>query len=369
MPNPKLTTCLFVVAVLLACAVGPAAHGQEALKNRWEITPESERALQMGLEYLARSQGDKGNWNNEDLGLVSLGMLAFLADGHAPGHGKYGPAVKKSLDYIMANAKPSGLLNIPGHQEMYNHGLTTFVLGQAYGMTDDRRVGPALDRALKLIAKCQGPSGGWDYTAAPGEHDLSLCVMQAKALRSAVDSGFEVPPAVIEAAIGHVRGKFASEGWDGQGGEEEQKKHPGRFTYAGNIGGGSVAMAAAGVVCLQELGQYDDWRIAKSIDFIEASLKDITDKPGNNLPFDAYTMYYVAQSLYQVGGEPWKRSYPKLRDRVVISQTHTAAQNGSWGGDLFTTSVCCFVVAIPNRYLPILQEGKIDSVRKQLEPK
>ncbi|HEV3416458.1 MAG TPA: squalene--hopene cyclase, partial [Pirellulales bacterium] len=28
-------------------------------------------------------------------------------------------------------------------------------------------------------------------------------------------------------------------------------------------------------------------------------------------------------------------------------------------GDLYATAVCCFALAIPNRYLPILQEGKI----------
>jgi hypothetical protein len=27
--------------------------------------------------------------------------------------------------------------------------------------------------------------------------------------------------------------------------------------------------------------------------------------------------------------------------------------------------VCCFILAMPNRYLPILQEGKIDSLRQQ----
>jgi hypothetical protein len=84
---------------------------------------------------------------------------------------------------------------------------------------------------------------------------------------------------------------------------------------------------------------------------------------------DAYTMYYVAQALYQVGGEPWRRSYPLLRDRIVRTQVMAQgnAQFGSWQGDLYMTSVCCFVLSIPNRYLPILQEGKIDSLRDQFE--
>ena len=38
------------------------------------------------------------------------------------------------------------------------------------------------------------------------------------------------------------------------------------------------------------------------------------------MPFDAYTFYYVGQALYQVNGDYWKESYPKLRDYLVTSQ-------------------------------------------------
>ena len=109
----------------------------------WEITPESEMSLARGLEWLAKNQGPEGNWDSNDLGLVGMGVLAFLSAGHAPGRGKYGPAVKKSLDYMVNKAQPSGKLNIADAQrDMYNHGLATFVLGQAYGMTSsqDRRM-------------------------------------------------------------------------------------------------------------------------------------------------------------------------------------------------------------------------------------
>ena len=39
-----------------------------------------------------------------------------------------------------------------GQRDMYNHGLATFVLGQAYGMTStpDRRMGTVLANALKF---------------------------------------------------------------------------------------------------------------------------------------------------------------------------------------------------------------------------
>ena len=149
----------------------------------------------------------------------------------------------KKLNYVVSKAKPSGLLNISG-QDMYNHGLSTFVLGQAYGMTDDKRVAPTLDHALKVIIRCQGPGGGWTYGAEPGDHDLSLAVMQAKALRSAVDSGFDIPPSVIQKAIGYVRGRlYRPDGCPANALEEEQKNYPGWFTYNG--GGKTVAMAVA----------------------------------------------------------------------------------------------------------------------------
>ena len=47
--------------------------------------------------------------------------------------------------------------------------------------------------------------------------------------------------------------------------------------------------------------------------------------------------------------------------------THIQAQGGGRvsgkPGEMYATAVGCFILAIPNRYLPILQEGKIESLR------
>src|SRR5262245_45556364 len=142
------------VAMALTLLVAWPSRGE----GDWEITPASEAALRKGLAWLAANQGTEGNWTSNDLGLVSMGDLALLAAGHAPGRGEYGAVVENALTYILASARPSGLLNISNPQrDMYNHGLSTFVLGQAYGMTasKDRRLGMTLDRALQLIASTQ----------------------------------------------------------------------------------------------------------------------------------------------------------------------------------------------------------------------
>ena len=367
--------CFALISILLPASA--LAEGD------WELTPQSELAIDRGLDWLARNQGAVGNWETNDLGLVSMGVLAFLADGHLPGRGKYGPNVERALDYILKNSKPSGLLNIAdSHRDMYNHGLTAFVLGQAHGITNDPRISPVLDRSLKLIQNTQCRDGGWDYKAAaqPNGHDLSLSVMQAKALRSAVDSGLEVPPEVIELAIKSVRDHYRSQSGIRGSDDPKARSEPGQFTYDGNRG--TLAMAAAGVVCLQEFGQYDDWRIPKNMDVItrEVLQLKLPAKNAAQVPFDAYTLYYVGQALYQVGGKPWQDCYPRLRDHLVAGQYHdpnNPSMDGHWNagghvgggkpGQLYGTAAGCFILAMPNRYLPILQEGKIDSLKQQFK--
>lgn len=369
------------LAVFVAAVFTPRTLRAE---GDWEITPESEQALANGLRWLAQNQGPEGNWSSNDLGLVGTGALAFLAAGHPPGHGQYGETVHRALDYVLRNADPSGLLNMADQRRgMYNHGLATFVLGQAYGASGDRRIGPVLDRALRLIVQTQAEDGGWDYVARRQSrgHDLSLAVMQALALRSAVDSGLEVPPEVVELAIKSVRAHYTPKGCPYKAEEEEKKKHPGQFTYSKGGGNATLAMAAAGVVCLQEFGQYGDWRIEKSMDVIcddiHNKVKPEEARKHHRSPYDAYTLYYVGQALYQVGGDRWRECYPLLRDSIVASQIEDPKRpdrHGMWQahgrvsgrpGELYMTSVACFVLAIPNRYLPILQEGKIDSLRTQ----
>ncbi len=382
--KPRLLVFLAVSAVWLGrtFCVAPRAHAE----GDWEITPESERALAAGLDWLAENQGPEGNWTSNDLGLVSTGVLAFLSAGHAPGRGRHGAAIRRALDYVLRNGQPSGLLNIADERRgMYNHGLSAFTLGQVYGMSSERRIGPVLDRALKLIGQTQAADGGWDYVARRQSrgHDLSLAVMQALALRSAVDSGLEVPPEVVELAIQSVREHYTPKGCSHRDDEEEQKKHPGQFTYSKGGRNATIAMAAAGVVCLQEFGQYGDWRIEKSMDVVCEDIRKKVQPQGarksHRAPYDAYTLYYVAQALYQVGGDRWREHYPALRDSLVASQIRDPERperDGMWSangrvsgrpGELYMTGVACFVLAIPNRYLPILQEGRIDSLSETFD--
>ncbi len=371
----KPMMCVILVAALILPSAVARAEG------KWEVTPASQEASALGLKWLAKNQGKEGNWDSKDLGLVSVGALAFLSAGHTPETGKYRENVRRALDYVLLNAKPSGLLNITGNRrDMYNHGLSTFVLTQAYGMSNDKRVGLALKKAIKVIVNTQCQDGGWDYIAKRQDrgHDLSIAVMQAKALRGAMDIGVHIPGQSVKSAIKSVQGYYratsstADKEAERHGWRHEKAKFPGRFTYNG--GNSTTAMAAAGAVCLQEYGRYDDFRIFRSIQAVMGDIgQRMQVKPGH-VPFDAYTMYYVSQALYQVGGKQWRVGYPKIRDALVKSQNRESGTGprdeltyGSWAGGriggkpglLWGTSVAVFSLNIPNRYLPILQQGKL----------
>jgi len=379
----------------LAAAAAGLAVGTVRGEGLWETTPAADEAIERGLAWLARNQGPQGNWDDGQLGLVCMGALAFMAAGHAPGRSsRYGDVVAKALDFVVRSAQPSGLLNRAQGNDMYNHGLSTFVLGQAYGMTPDPQVGRALDRALRLICDVQCGDGGWGYQAQPlaAGHDLSLVVMQAKALRSAMDSGFDVPAEVVSKAVNAVRRHYVPDGGFKPGETEDAwKERPGAFSYSvGGTGRISLAMTAAGIVCLQEFGQYDDWRIPQATitlerivqagdgEFDQAHVNARPKghgKPANHVPFDSYTLYYTAQAIYQVGGATWQRIYPLIRDRLVQVQERNDnrdGNDGSWSSTvwwmqgkqalLYGTAIGCFCLAIPNRFLPILQEGRIEGL-------
>src|SRR5262245_5791865 len=113
--SPAMPRVLFFAIGIMASAGLCAAPMIQAAEPD-EITPQSEAALALGLDWLAKNQGVEGSWGSSDLGLVSLGALAFLSAGHAPGRGQYGRELDKALEFIVSRSRPSGLLNIADAQ-------------------------------------------------------------------------------------------------------------------------------------------------------------------------------------------------------------------------------------------------------------
>src|SRR5436309_11528077 len=125
------------------------------------LTPETDRAIQNGLTWLARSQNADGSFGSGtyrgNIAVTSLAGLAFMAGGSSPGRGPYGAQIEKALAYVMENTSPSGFIAVAAsstHGPMYSHGFGTLFLAEAYGMTHRPAIREKLQKAVRLIVDC-----------------------------------------------------------------------------------------------------------------------------------------------------------------------------------------------------------------------
>ncbi len=164
------------------------------------ITPAAQRAIDKALGWLAGRQNDDGSFGSgayrANVGICGLSGMALMAGGSTPGRGPYGQQVDRALDYVLANAQPSGFICEPAatsHGPMYGHGFATTFLAECYGMSPRADLREKLSKAVKLIINCQNKEGGWRYYPQRDDADISVTVCQVMALRAAHNAGLYVP--------------------------------------------------------------------------------------------------------------------------------------------------------------------------------
>lgn len=343
--------------VALACVVvGVAAFGRRAatqtadlpdLVDRRdtfiELTPASEQAINHALESLAANQLPSGAWkgpfrDGPNVGISSLAMLAFLAAGNVPEQGRYAPVLDRGLDWILSNARSSGLIlyeDGASHGPMYEHAAATLLLSELYGMSDRAEIPSAIQAAVDVIVNAQNEEGGWRYQPSARDADISVTVMQILALRGAQQAGMLVPSATIENAIKYVK-RCADAG--------------GGFLYQTGSGQPGYARTGAGVASLEVCGQYDSREVIRGLDYLIAQIG-----ASDRMQHFHYGTYYAAQAVYQAkDARRWEQWFPRVRDQVLGLQK----PNGTWEseyGDPYATSMMVLTLAIPYRYLPIYQ--------------
>ncbi len=208
------------------------------------ITPETDRAIQSGLAWLARNQNADGSFGTStykgNIAVTSLAGLAFMSSGSSPGRGPYGAPIDRALAYVMDNTSASGFISVPGsatHGPMYSHGFGTLFLAEAYGMTHRPEIREKLRKAVQLIIDTQNNEGGWRYQPVKHDADLSVTICQINALRAARNAGLYVPKDTVDACIGYVK----------------QSQNPdGGFRYMLSGGASAFPRSAAGVVAPAE---------------------------------------------------------------------------------------------------------------------
>lgn len=335
-----------VVCAIVALLIAPLAVAEA-------VPPRVEAAIDKALEFLARTQNPNGTWPQAGGGSTtaapSLAVMAFLARGHTPGQGPYGELLNKSIDYVLASQTEQGLLSrAQNNAMMYEHGISSVMLSEVYGMVDDERrlrIEQALRKSVKLILDAQkipqGPHrGGWRYSPRSPDADISVTAWQLMALRGAANCGAAVPGEALRLGRDFIR-RNAVQG--------------GGFSYQPG-GGPNVPRTSAGILSMELLGEHLSREARAGGDFL---MDNPPDNPDSEFYF--YGVYYCSQALNQLGGKYWETLYPRLVEALLSRQQRSGAWQGGQGeennaGEAYRTAMAVLALAVPYRYLPLYQK-------------
>ncbi len=320
------------------------ARGSETV-NFVELTPETKKSINKGLAYLAKIQNKDGSFpsSTSAAGITAIACMAFLANGHIPGRGKYGKVVENGLKFVLTCSKKTGLIakNV-SHGPMYGHGFATLFLGEVYGMTGNQKLKAktreALIKAVRLIVSSQNKEGGWRYQPVPNDADISVTICQIMALRSAKNAGIEVPKKTLDKAIQYVKICQSADGG---------------FKYTASSGGSAFARSGAGLASLYYAGVYNGKSVESGLKYMNVQLKSSRTFAGNSWFY--YGHYYASQAMFQAGGKHWAAWYPKIRQALIKKQSASGSFTGGGYGDGYSSGMAIIILSTPNRLLPIFQ--------------
>ncbi len=327
-----------------------------------EITPQTRAAIEKGLRWLHRNQSRSGAYGtgSAPVATTAIAGMAFLAGGHLPGRSIYGENVLAAVRFLLKMTDRQGYINegtrMGGRGSgMHGHGYATLFLAEVYGMCSgmdgfreedlEDELKDKLAAAIRVIENAQSANGGWLYTPKRSGDEGSVTITQVQALRAARNAGIRVSKKTIDKAIEYIN---------------KSTNKNGMTRYSLTSGGRtSFALTAAGMSCMNFLGEYDNPKIKKGLDFV---LKNLPKKGSGGSSWLFYGWYYATLATYQAKDEKyWKTWYPAIRSELIRRQT----SDGSWKGAesasygaAFGTGFALQILQIPGRYLPIYQSSR-----------
>ena len=335
-------------------------------------TVESEKAVELGLDWIARHQRPDGGWSLDtrdackgapcpgerpmmfsDTAATGMALLPLLGAGHTHTKpGRYQKTIERGLFWLVKMQKPSGELFTTGshHTAFYSHGIASMALCEAYGLTKDKRLRDPAQKAIFYINRSQNKvDGGWRYFVGEPS-DTSVLGWQIFAMRSAHLAGLEVNRSVLKRARDYL---------------DRVATDPGGASYAYMNGrGGSFTMTAEGLLCRQLMGWPKDHpAMIAGTAAIAANLDESQER-------NIYYWYYATQLLHNMRNKDWVRWNARVREGLISLQAiGKECDRGSWdpaepqvdkwgtmGGRLYTTSLSLLTLEVYYRYLPLYRD-------------
>jgi hypothetical protein len=355
---------------------GPQQRSERARSRGGSLG--SERAVEMGLDYLAKLQLPDGRWSLQNVSTggaaedtaagaaqmqadtagTGLALLCFLGAGYTHTDDKYRDTVAAGVAHLIANQKANGDLFAGGSRYVwfYSHGIAAIALCEAYGMTRDPELREPAQRALDFIIASQHPTyGGWRYTPLAST-DTSVSGWQMMALKSGELAGLSVPQETYERVTRWL------DGAQSLGGAQYSYRPESQIAHQRNP---SLAMTAEGLL----MRLYSGWdrthpQVVAGTEHLRQNLPGVGTRA---LPLrDSYYWYYATQVMFQVQGEAWQAWNDRLRNLLINSQVQSGPLAGSWdprgavpdrwgleGGRLYVTAMHLLMLEVYYRNLPL----------------
>lgn len=307
-------------------------------------------ATRSGLEFLARSQSSRGQWNTPPypVAIAALAGTAMLCSGSTITQGPYAKYLSRTADFLISRSRANGLIGDPeGDQRYtYGHGFSMLFLSQVLGEEglQDRRddLVDVLTKAVAFCGKAQTPAGGWGYISAKDGNDYdegSTTITQVQGLRGCRNAGIAVPAEIIESAKRYIY---------------KCQNEDGGISYSSQqMGSSRPAITAASLAALYNAGDYEGKKVPEMLAYSRRTLYPIT-AGDESFGHWHYTYLYYSQVVYRQGDEDWLPFRDRLYGRIAGEQ----GQDGSWEGainNVFTTACNLIMLQLDLGYLPIFQ--------------
>lgn len=352
----------------------------ESSNDLGPLGPQTEAAIERGLQFLAKYQRLDGSWSLDDFqerveiqsptAATALALLAFQGAGYTHQQFKYERNCKGALQWFRANQKPNGDLYVPTDAKsdsnawLYSHSIATLALCESFGMTQDPEIKNNAQRAINFLIQSQDPqSGGWRYQPKIGS-DTSVTGWCMMALKSAELSGLDVPKESYVKIEKWLNGSQASERekflyrYNWQAPDTPTTRH-GRVP--------TPVMTSVGLLMRLYLGwRRDNANMTQGADWLLQRLPSVGT--AKNPQRDTYYWYYSTQVLFHMGGSRWKTWYESLYPILIRSQLQSGDFDGSWepngqipdawgrfGGRLYVTTLNLLSLEVYYRHLPIYE--------------
>ena len=302
-----------------------------------KVPADVENMYRKGLGYLAKNQLTDGSWNDSygrQPGVVALALIAFLAHGDDPNYGPYSQNIKRGINYLLSSANPvNGYIGT----SMYNHGFATLALAESYGVVHDKRIGPALEKSVKLLLSAQNnnPFKAWRYHPASRDADTTISGACLVALFAAANAGIDIPEQAIDNALKYY---------------ETCQSSDGGFGYT-SPGGSNLARTAIGSLVYALAGRKKSQVYKKTLAYL---LANSANRTNNSYYF--YYLYYGAQAFFHAPNH--KKFWNQWNSVNIKTLKRFQGPDGSWNGPFgtsFSTATALLSLALNYRFLPIYE--------------